>query len=395
MSDPPSDPRVSLLPQPDTPAPIQAMSGGSMGSNTADPTVSLLPQPATPAPIQPMSGGSMGGGGAQESLLPQPVNPQPIVPVQGGGAGTNELVLEAVPREKDIDALKNPDYLNFPITADDLKFYMNARMTNDVPTDVKGTFKQQQASKLRTKYIKQIKELTDVEVYPLASVASFIVAVKSIEQRDLKNKIVIFMINNDVSLEEFKTIYLYFIKTFAHFHGVPADPKDSSSGVIESESRKLDMFLLFDYSKNTASKQIYTLPLTKIDEELKKEGININFSAYFNYVEPFYVQLPLLNNYVIIFTFRFGTGPLDSIQLYNKDITPIYITQFEIDDDEKWLSTYKEKENAADIYDSENPNSIPIYDIIQESEKDNLLPQVIPLDWVDFEDDEGEYYTLN
>ena len=396
MSDPPTDPRVSLLPQPETPAPIQAMSGGSMGSNTSDPSVSLLPQPATPAPIQPMSGG---GGGAQESLLPQPINPQPIVPVQGGGADTaTELVLQAVTREKDIDALTNPDYLKFPVTADDLKFYMNARMTNDVPTDVKGTFKQQQASKLRTKYIKQIKELIDVEVYPLASVGSFIVAVKSIEKRDVKNKIVLFMLNNNISLEDFKKIYLYFIKTFAHFHGVPSDPKDSSSGTVESESRNLDMFLLFDYSKKPGrNKGIYTLNLKEIDEELKKEGININFSAYFNYVEPFYVQLPLLNNYVIIFTFRFGTGPLDSIQLYNKEITPIYITQFVIDDDEeeKWLSKYKDKENAADIYDQENLNSISIYDVIQESEKDSLLPQVIPLDWVDFEDKEGEYYTLN
>jgi hypothetical protein len=50
-----------------------------------DPTVSLLPQPATPAPIQAMHGGGMGGGPETVSLLAQPATPAPITPVRGGG----------------------------------------------------------------------------------------------------------------------------------------------------------------------------------------------------------------------------------------------------------------------------------------------------------------------
>ena len=50
-----------------------------------DPTVSLLPQPATPAPIQAMHGGGMGGGPENVSLLAQPTVPAPIEPVRGGG----------------------------------------------------------------------------------------------------------------------------------------------------------------------------------------------------------------------------------------------------------------------------------------------------------------------
>jgi len=50
-----------------------------------DPTVSLLPQPATPAPIQAMHGGGMGAGPETVSLLAQPATPVPIEPVRGGG----------------------------------------------------------------------------------------------------------------------------------------------------------------------------------------------------------------------------------------------------------------------------------------------------------------------
>ena len=50
-----------------------------------DPTVSLLPQPATPAPIQAMHGGGIGGGPENVSLLPQPAVPAPVEAVRGGG----------------------------------------------------------------------------------------------------------------------------------------------------------------------------------------------------------------------------------------------------------------------------------------------------------------------
>jgi len=72
------DPTVSLLPQPATPAPIQAMHGGGMGGGPE--TVSLLPQPAVAAPIQAMHG----GGPENVSLLAQPATPVPITPVSGG-----------------------------------------------------------------------------------------------------------------------------------------------------------------------------------------------------------------------------------------------------------------------------------------------------------------------
>jgi len=72
------DPTVSLLPQPATPAPIQAMHGGGMGAGPE--TVSLLPQPAVAAPIQAMHG----GGPENVSLLAQPSTPVPITPVSGG-----------------------------------------------------------------------------------------------------------------------------------------------------------------------------------------------------------------------------------------------------------------------------------------------------------------------
>ena len=73
------DPTVSLLPQPATPAPIQAMHGGGMGGGPE--TVSLLPQPAVAAPIQAMHG----GGPENVSLLAQPTTPAHIEPVRGGG----------------------------------------------------------------------------------------------------------------------------------------------------------------------------------------------------------------------------------------------------------------------------------------------------------------------
>ena len=73
------DPTVSLLPQPPTPAPIQAMHGGGIGGGPEN--VSLLPQPPVPAPIQAMHG----GGPENVSLLPQPPVPAPVEPVRGGG----------------------------------------------------------------------------------------------------------------------------------------------------------------------------------------------------------------------------------------------------------------------------------------------------------------------
>jgi hypothetical protein len=324
MSDPPTDPRVSLLPQPDTPAPIQPMSGGSMSGGATDPTVSLLPQPSVPTPIQPMSGGGTTPTNPNESLLPQPTEPVPIVPVQGGGAG-DELRFQtyAIP---DPDKTTLPDFLKNDKFKDYWLAYSKYRFAELEKTHEKKRV-QDRGKVDKIKWVKEVNIKKNIESYVISDPIDFLVAVNYLVSSNKKDSYILFILNNKtIDNDNFQTVYMYFLKTAGYFYTQPTD------------NQNLDCYLLFDYSTGTSSPN-YKLDLEKIQTDLEKSGSNFGtFALNFRYMEPFYIQANLLDKYVLIFTYRIGVGNSEFMDVNYNNLKPLYVNFNIIEDKDAWLA---------------------------------------------------------
>ncbi len=145
-----------------------------------DPTVSLLPQPATPAPIQAMHGGGMGGGPETVSLLAQPATPAPITPVRGGGqvGGANIPTFTLKPLKQVQIVAEQPTLL----TVDLLNAYREKRkgIWGTPPSNYEES---------RTKLFHyEIKTKEPVKIFYIYSWDNFLRFVKTIANDKIKKK---------------------------------------------------------------------------------------------------------------------------------------------------------------------------------------------------------------
>ena len=168
------DPTVSLLPQPATPAPIQAMHGGGMGAGPE--TVSLLPQPAVAAPIQAMHG----GGPENVSLLAQPATPVPIEPIRGGAqvGGANIPTFTLKPLKQVQIVAEEPTLL----TVDLLNAYREKRK------GIWGTPPSNYEESRGKNFHYEIKTKEPVKIFYIYSWDNFLRFVKTIANDKIKKK---------------------------------------------------------------------------------------------------------------------------------------------------------------------------------------------------------------
>ena len=149
-----------------------------METPVGNPNVSLLPQPATPAPIEAMRGGGAGAGNETVSLLPQPANPVPIEPMKGGGSVPYFLGVQIEPiitkdgvPTKKREKLPDPPSLNKGVAAADVFFtplkkkdienYINYRIKNVWKTEAQIKLVKESKDNLKNQTVNYIKDLTD------------------------------------------------------------------------------------------------------------------------------------------------------------------------------------------------------------------------------------------
>lgn len=205
------DPTVSLLPQPATPAPIQAMHGGGMGGGAEN--VSLLPQPAVPAPIQAMHG----GGPENVSLLPQPAVPAPVEPVRGGGASVQQVGGATIPTFT-LKALKQVQIVPEEptlLTVDLLNAYREKRK------GIWGTPPSNYEESRTKQFHYEIKTKEPVKIFYIYSWDNFLRFVKTIANDKIKKKNFIYIFFS--KLDNITLFSLIFKKYIRLVTETPAD----------------------------------------------------------------------------------------------------------------------------------------------------------------------------
>jgi hypothetical protein len=174
-----------------------------------DPTVSLLPQPATPAPIQAMHGGGMGGGPETVSLLAQPATPAPITPVRGGGqvGGANIPTLTLKANERVTIVGEGLTLL----TKDLLNKYREKRKTI-WGTELPSNYEESRAKLFHY----EIKTKEPVKIFYIYSYDNFLRFKKTIVNDKIKKNNFIYIFfskldNNSIDFSEIFKLYIKFI----------------------------------------------------------------------------------------------------------------------------------------------------------------------------------------